>query len=344
MIELNDNIYNRKAGRNEPKFKLWSSVGVLLTYKCNCRCAFCYYNCSPEKSGLAETGMVIDIYKSLKELCGERAKVHLTGGEPFLYWQRLCEILEAVRRENLGGVDLVETNAYWASDDDIIKERLGVLDELGMHRLKISCDPFHQEYIDIELVRRLARVGRGLLGDERVQVRWEKYLDCPVETGTVESEGLKEVYKSALEDYPVRFTGRAAGRLCGLVSSAFEEIAAMDCKSCFLGSKGVHIDPFGNVFNGTCSGIILGNVKEKPLEEIWKGFYPSRDWIIEALMNSGPAGLMAQAERLGFQKKDAYANKCHLCTDIRNFFYSKGLYKQTVGPEQCYCDSEVVRP
>lgn len=52
MNEPSDNIYNQTIGGEEPKFKLWRSVGVILTYKCNASCEFCYYNCSPQQNGL----------------------------------------------------------------------------------------------------------------------------------------------------------------------------------------------------------------------------------------------------------------------------------------------------
>ena len=102
-----------------------------------------------------------------------------------------------------------------------------MLDELGMSRLKISCDPFHQEYVDIELVRRLAKTAKEVLGDTRVLVRWEKYLDNPVEMKNIISRGNEnKLYVEALKDYPCRFTGRAAGRIAELAASkTVEQIA-----------------------------------------------------------------------------------------------------------------------
>ena len=50
MLDLSDNAYNRSRARNESKFKLWRSAGLLLTYQCNAACEFCYYHCSPEKA------------------------------------------------------------------------------------------------------------------------------------------------------------------------------------------------------------------------------------------------------------------------------------------------------
>ena len=339
MSDLSENIYNSRLERNEPKFKLWRSAGLLLTYKCNCACEFCYYNCSPEKSGLMPVDMAIEAWRSLKVLAGDNAKVHITGGEAFLYWDHLQEILEAAQKRNLGKVDLIETNGFWATSDNIIRQRLQRLDELEMHRFKISTDPFHQEYVDIEPVRRLAEIALEMLGPQRVLVRWEKYLDNPVQIKESPPAIRERQYIEAIKDYPCRFTGRAAGKLAELFASkSIESIATMNCKSDFLGAKGVHIDPFGNVFSGTCSGIIFGNINKNRLEDIWKNFHPEQNKIIHTLFSSGPVGLLEKAQKSGYKKKEFYADKCHLCTSIRQFLFEKGIEKSTIGPADCYAD------
>ena len=133
MIDLSENIYNSQTKRSEPKFKLWRSAGLLLTYKCNCACEFCYYNCSPEKNGLIAVDTAISVWQSLKILAGDSAKIHITGGEPFLYWDRLQGILQEARSEKLGNVDLIETNGFWATSEKITRQRLKRLDELGIY-------------------------------------------------------------------------------------------------------------------------------------------------------------------------------------------------------------------
>jgi len=351
MIELSENIYNSQTKRSEPKFKLWRSAGLLLTYKCNCACEFCYYNCSPDKGGLMPVDTAIGAWQSLKVLAGENAKIHITGGEPFLYWDHLLEILEQAQKRDLGKVDLIETNGFWATSEKIVRQRLKKLDELGMNRFKISTDPFHQEYVDIGPVRRLADAASEMLGPERLLVRWQKYLENPVDMKNLTPAGLEQQYINAVKDYPCRFTGRAGGKLAKLAASAINEYRASrienqesriehrdNCKSDFLGAKGVHIDPFGNVFSSTCSGIIVCNINQTPLEDIWKQFDPLRNDLIGTLFNKGPSGLLAEAEKHGYKKMEFYAGKCHLCTSIRQFFSDNGLKKAEIGPAECYTD------
>jgi MoaA/NifB/PqqE/SkfB family radical SAM enzyme len=339
MLELTDNIYNQKTAKADPKFKLWNSAGLLLTYKCNAACEFCYYNCSPQQNGLMPADTAVNVWQSLKKISGQTAKIHITGGEPFLYWEHLVEILEAAKKENLGDVDMLETNGFWATDENIIRQQLKFLDSLGMNKLKISCDPFHQEYVDIEPVRRLAAVASNLLGKTRVMVRWQKYLDNLVDMKNLPLEQRNKNYISALKDYPCRFTGRAAGKLAELVATEpIETIAGKNCRSSFLGAKGVHIDPYGNVFSGTCSGIIIGNVNETSLENIWQQFQPAQNEIVNTLFHYGPAGPLKEAEKYGYKMKKLYADKCHLCSDIRQLFYDNGLDKSVIGPSECYCE------
>lgn len=335
--ELSENVYNKSAGRAEAKFKLWRSAGLLLTYKCNASCEFCYYNCSPAQGGLMAVETAVRSWQSLTELAGANAKVHITGGEPFQYRQRIEQILRQAQKEGLGACDLVETNGFWATDDKTTEERVWLLDALGVKRLKVSVDPFHQEYVDIEPPRRLAGIARRILGPQRVLVRWEKYLDKPVQMKGLSEDQRIEKYKEAMKDYPCRFTGRAAGRLAGLAATqTVEQIARENCARAFLGAKGVHIDPYGNVFSGTCSGIIVGNVTEDSLGEIWKRWRPKGKKVVDILFHQGPAGLLDEAVKLGYQPKALYAGKCHLCTSIRRFLLDRGAYPDTVGPSECY--------
>lgn len=337
MYKISDNIYNRHLGREEAKLKLWRYAGLMMTYRCPAACEFCYYKCSPEKAGLMPIETALSAWESLRVLAGENAKVHITGGEPFLYFDHVLEILDEAQKRKLGPLDSIETNGYWATDRKIVEERLRLLDSAGLERLKISWDPFHAEYIDIECVRRLAEIAEEIMGSQRVFIRWAKYLNEPVRMkGEVLEERIKG-YRSAVADYPCRFMGRGAGELADLfANSPVESLRGQNCKSAFLSSKGVHIDPYGNVFSGLCSGIIIGNVEERPLEKIWAEFNPSKMELISQLFDGGPTGV---AEKMGnnrYTTKAMYAEKCHFCNDLRQFLFDNGEYKRIIGPCDCY--------
>jgi organic radical activating enzyme len=345
MPELSENIYNRSVTKAGRKLKLWRSAGLMLTYQCPAACEFCYYRCSPAKRGVMPLDTAMKAWQGIHELAGEAASVHITGGEPFLYLDEMVEILAEGRRRGLGQVDQIETNAYWADEAADISGILRKLDSLGMRVLKISCDPFHQEFIGLEKVHRLADVASEMLGEGRVLVRWEKYTKDSVTVAGLMWNEKAERYRASLAEYPCRFTGRAADRLAdALAQKTVEEIGTLQCSRAFLGAKGVHIDPFGNVFSGTCSGIVIGNINDRPLADIWLQFDPPNADVIGWLFSGGPAAVARAAQADGFGLKARYAGGCHLCNDARKFFFDKGLFAAIIGPVQCYSEGMEASP
>ena len=334
------NVYNSRLRRDQPKLKVWQYAGLMLTYKCPASCRFCYYNCGPEKSGLMSTDIAISTWQSLTELAGSRARIHITGGEPFLYFNRLAEILGQANKLNLAPIDTIETNAFWATDDKIISSRLKILDQAGMRRLKISYDPFHAEFVDVESVQRLVNAATEILGPKRVMVRWKKYLQEPVKNSPSCENYTVENFAAAIKEYPCRFTGRAATQLAGLFAREKPDIIAeQTCKKAFLSAKGIHVDPYGNVFSGLYSGIILAKISEISLKRLWESFDPENNVFFSTLFESGPAGLLEEATRSGYKRRQFYADKCHLCSELRQFFFDMGKYKQIIGPCDCYAQS-----
>jgi hypothetical protein len=279
-------------------------------------------------------------WQSLRTLAGQTASVHITGGEPFLHWPRLEEIMRAAKNEKLGSVEQVETNASWATDVETVRKNLCFLDEFGMERLKISCDPFHQEYVPIERVRLLMATANEVLGQHRVLVRWQKYFENPIETAVLNPKQRDDCHKQSLREYPCRFTGRAAGSLAELMADkSVADLTADNCRKSFLGAKGIHIDPLGNVFSGVCSGIILGNACSDKLEQIWQQFHWLDHEFVDILFAGGPVALLEKAVNSGYKKRRYYASRCHLCASLRQFLFGKGLFKSVIGPSYCYSDA-----
>lgn len=337
MYDLSDNLFNRRQERQQPKLKLWRYAGLMLTYRCTAACRFCYYSCSPRAGGLMSVDTAIGAWEGLVRIAGHEAQVHITGGEPFLYFDRLTEILDQAQRSGLTGLDSVETNADWGKSETEISDKLKRLDSLGMNRLKISWDPFHEEFIDIQSVRRLLSVAQKVLGAQRVLVRWQRYLDFPSGIREKTEQDKQIILHNALTSEPCRFTGRAGEALAqSAAGHPAEYFQNKTCRNALLSAKGVHIDPYGNVFNGQCSGIVIGTIAQNPLDTLWSTWQPDRDDFWHILYHQGPYGLLEEACRRGYVIHPKYASKCHLCTDIRRFFFDKALYSPIINPEDCY--------
>ena len=337
MMDLTDNVYNAGLRRDEPTLKRWRSVGLILTYKCNCACEYCYYACDPGKGGLMPVDMAIDTWQAVIRMTGDHARIHLTGGEPFLDWDRMVKILEAAQAKNLGPTDMIETNGFWAENDHVVRDRLILLDKMGMQRLRISCDLYHQEYVDIELVRRLVRVAREVLGEERVLVRWQAYLDDPRDLSALSAADVRQAQIEAAQAFPCRFNGRAACDLADALSTkTIDELARFNCERAFLDARGVHVDPYGHVFSSTCSGIIVGNVSKQALDRIWANFHPKVYPMVSTLFRQGPAGLLQAARDQAYVPRNFYAGKCHLCSHIRQYLVDHHMCALVVGPPDSY--------
>ncbi len=337
MFNLADNLYNQNVSPEMPKFKLWTSMGMLLTYKCPAACGFCYYRCNPAKGGLLSVDLAIAAWKSLITLAGSSARIHITGGEPFLYWSHLAEILEKAVELGLGEVSAIETNAFWADDKTDIIEKLKFLDSHNVKKLKISYDPFHAEFVEYRKVKLLADTAAEVIGKDRVQVRWQEYMEKDLKVMNMADDEKMELFVESVKKFPCRFTGQAADRLSEILADKdVEAVSKSNCRNAFLSAKGIHLDPFGNVFSGTCSGIVIGNITKEPLEEIWRKFVPSKMDVIDVLFREGPAGLLEKAVKHGYQKRRLYSGKCHMCTDLRQFFFDNGWYSPIIGPTECY--------
>ena len=191
--------------------------------------------------------------------------------------------------------------------------------------------------IDEEKVTLLAETAKEVMGPENVHVLWERYLGCGIDVKTLDSSQRNQLFMKTALDFMVRFTGRSAEKLGPLFQGrSVDEFSGNNCSKSFLSPKGVHIDPHGNVFSGLCSGIIIGNVNESSLKDIWKNFDPGSMPVVSGLIKGSPSELLDEAEGLGFESKDTYVDKCHLCSDIRQFFFDKGRYSSIIGPAECY--------
>jgi MoaA/NifB/PqqE/SkfB family radical SAM enzyme len=334
-----------KCDTGVEKLSVWEYAGLMVTYWCNARCAFCYVYSAPDRGGDMTVERALHLWHGLDRLAGltgKKMRIHLSGGEPMGDWPRLAAIIRAARDAGLTPLEKVETNAFWATEDNLTRARLELLDGLGLEKLIISADVYHQEYVPIERVARCTRIARQVLGRSRVRVRWWDTVHQPAPVHPMTRAERVRTYHAALARHNDRLTGRAAERLAGFFECfPAEHFAGQTCVSEVLGSRHVHIDPYGNVFPGVCSGIILGNAAEREVDELWREL--AENWhenpVLDAVVSGGSFELMRRAQRHGYRSRQAgYANKCHLCTHVRQFLVERGGWERYLGPAECYAN------
>ena len=294
--------------------------GIMANYACTAACRHCLYACSPDRSGGYITPeMAARVCKYLRK--GGCRSVHIGGGEPFLSFKGLLDLLEAARTAGIA-VEYIETNGYWAlgNQDDKVLQKLRHLLECGADTLCISVDPFHAEYVPVEgpvnLARLCRQAGMGFF-------LWkQQYLHdlAALEMGRPYSRQELEqalssdyIYETSCS-YGIGYGGRAINiEREYRPSKPWKEL--VDRAPCMgLVSTGhFHVDLHGNFIPPGCTGIVL------PLEEVVEGIPDDKYEVLEGLLHGGVAGLLDYARAHGYRPEGAYPSKCALCFHIRHW-------------------------
>ena len=69
--------------------------GILITYKCNAVCRHCLYMSNPKKNSLMSIDDARHYFTEFAKLGLKGDTLHIAGGEPFIYYEHLLEIVKA---------------------------------------------------------------------------------------------------------------------------------------------------------------------------------------------------------------------------------------------------------
>ncbi len=298
----------------------------------------------------------VGLWAGLAKLSPHGCRVHVTGGEVFLDWDRLIGILQAAAAEGLFA-DSVETNGFWATEEGVIRDRLHAMQAVGVRELAISADPFHQEFVPIGRVRTLAAVAAEVLGQERVRVRWRDWLDTGCDVTTLTQPQRDELFREWIATGRDRLNGRAAEALADfLPHQPAEAFAGQHCREGLLRSRHVHIGPDGIITPGVCAGLSVGcvsgstgvspvnsphSLEIRAIEQVWNDLYENytKRPILGRLVEQGPTALLSLAQEQGLsvpQIEKGFASKCHLCYCVRSALAATGEYADELAPAELY--------
>jgi len=88
---------------------------------------------------------IIDIIASE----GHLFAIGLSGGEPLIFYDLVCEIL-TYSKEKYGLEGALTTNCLWADSFDIANLYLSKLNKCGLMNISLSVDQFHQKFVPIQ--------------------------------------------------------------------------------------------------------------------------------------------------------------------------------------------------
>jgi hypothetical protein len=320
-----------------------TDIGLILSYKCQSRCAHCIYNCGPDWNDWMQPE---DVRAALETMMvwPQNFQVHITGGEPFLNFPLLLHTVETAAE--LGIPRYLETNAGWAVTDDLVERRFKALRQAGLQAILISVSPFHAETIPLERTTMAIRIATEIFGEQNVMVYQAQWLDLiqafsatipvPLEN-YIDIYGADETGRMLWDSYGLIAGGRAGYQLGYLKSKQSAETFYGDhCAFEILYAPHSHFDLYGNFIPGFCGGLSIGDWHALPMV-LARAQRPEFPTIIDILVNYGPYGLFEAAvlEYDYVPLPDGYCGKCHLCVDVRKHLVQNGYFPE-LQPNQFY--------
>ena len=311
-------------------------LGLDITYKCTSSCLHCAVRASPLREGImrAEDAQVYInevAHLQLEWLC-------ISGGEPFLYFDTLLEVVKLANRAGIPTV-WVLTNGYWAANREVAAKKLSKLKDAGLTHICFSVDAFHQQFIDKSYVKTGMEVAEKL-GFKVYTFSAFIHEDAanPFNLKT------KEILKS-LDIHRCKMYGESKLMWMGRSTDTIAEDVPVDtnvfdrqCESIWVGGtlvepESITIDPHGNVL--LCPGLAIGNTKQTQLSKIIDKYNPFSHPIINRIINSkGLEKLREVATSKGWTPKPGYVDICHLCYDLRRLLHP--YYPEWLTPKEAY--------
>lgn len=306
--------------------------GIITNYNCTAECEHCMFASSPScaKEYITKE-KAEEIARILKE--AGTYSVHIGGGEPFINFMALCMLIKALNEFGIG-IDYIETNAFWCRDEKAAREKLKMLKALGVSTIMVSVDPFHIEFVPLELPLKLC----GLLNELGFEyfIWQQKFLKRLSALDITVTHTKDELMEALGEDYIVQtaaeyglgINGRALCFADSIYPKRPYEYWATDeeCPS-LTHPHHCHIDLYGRAIPSRCTGI-FAEARDYLETNIPKDRYP----VFASLLESGTKGLYEYAKSKGFiAAKNGYPTRCAFCYDMRRYLYENC-------PSQDICD------
>lgn len=317
------------------------ALKIHLTYQCTAQCDHCHLRAGFAKAPAIDGDLAMNVIRELRRLVNLDQMVIL-GGEPCLFPQlvhRICRESAA-----MGIWTRIETNTSWATSEDAAMAILAPLADIKT-QVMLSVDAFHAPFIPVERVATAIKVIEKLGNPYVIEVPYlePKKKTHPLDVRT--DELLAELTRllgheptGRLAKGGVFFKGRGAHKLAPLVAAGRGvPTGVCDRVPWWRGGEQNTTGLFGLDPDGYVSkecGIAIGNVKEKSVEEIVRTYDAEKHPILAKLIHAGPIGLAEEAREMGYVLKSDYADKCHLCQEVREVLRAR--YPQYLTPAQQY--------
>jgi MoaA/NifB/PqqE/SkfB family radical SAM enzyme len=236
-------------------------------------------------------------------------KIGLSGGEAFLYFERLCTIIKYAAKKY--ALVSVNTNGFWGKTLAIAVEKVRIIKEAGLKRLVVSIDDFHEEYINREAVLNVIKACKKVHLEVEIQFvatkKSRRLADFLKDCGDV-------LLNVSCREIPCHPVGRAREKIEDNDLFLKDYIPDGLCPSAVLS-----VSAYGKVIPccntaGHLPSLQVGTI-EQPLQNLYEKFLD--DPTIQILQTQGPKALLEAATEAGYvSRPDGYVDQCHLCYEL----------------------------
>ncbi len=324
----------------------------MLSYRCNATCRHCMYACAPQwQEGWITVedldAMLEQLSRTIEPSPGGPDQIslnhglHMSGGEPFLNFDLLCLAAKKASEKSIPSI-FVETNGFWARDDEETRQKLLLLKENGIRGIMISVNPFYLEYVPFERTERAIAASVEVFGDGAFVYQLGYYYEFKKKgikgTLTFDEYLQRAGAQSFVSTAEFFVMGRAAYKID--LQRFFERRKAqrffgLPCVPTFLRGWHNHFDNYGNYVPGYCGGLSLGDVRRLD-QLIEEGLSREKFPVLDRISRNDFEGLLSLAQDHGYRENGAgYFSKCHLCVDMRKHLAREGDFEE-LAPQEFY--------
>jgi hypothetical protein len=284
------------------------NLGILLWNTCNAKCSHCAVNSSPTEVGYMSDEQIFSLIDATFCDTSDPA-IGLSGGEAFLYFDRLCRIIRYAT--DRGARVSVNTNGFWGTTVMAAVEKVRVLNGIGLRRMVVSMDGFHDPYINRARPLYVIRACKSEHLEVELQFVATKSTTRLADLLAAHSDVLLNIQCREIPCHPV---GRAAVMVPDADLLTDPGIPGGLCPSAILS-----ISAYGKVIPccntaGHLPALQIGTIDE-PLVELHEKFRNSR--LMNTLLRRGPKALVPAAVEAGYEvRPGGYVDQCHLCYEV----------------------------
>jgi hypothetical protein len=263
--------------------------------------------------------------------------IHFTGGEPFLNFDRLLELVALAGKYKIPSM-FVETNCFWCTDDKTTKQKLTQLKKNGLDGILISVNPFILEWVPFERTVRAVRISQNVF-QRNVIVYQDFFYHLFKRFEITETLPFEEFMHRAPDSFhyvELLPMGRAAYALSHLHRTyPARAFFGASCREELTREWHVHIDNYCNYLPGYCAGTTLGDARK--LDGLLQGIELKQYPLLYAMVTDLKNLYDLATEDFAYHELDAgYVSKCHLCLDIRKHITEKTDEFEELQPHAFY--------